>query len=292
MISGMEGDIANVSTWKWKLPVWANNTFSDSSQKNVKSICSLTASKYIFITDNSFTIKNTATTLNSSVYILPTLGATGTLSPTPISSTSKPQIPTKLNSITRVNDTHAIAVGTNGVILYITSSKNSNDSIAYRVDDEARADEKRSLYNYANIKNLIDVKVYKEKYVYVCGVDELDTQCILSAPIPTENPENAQNWVWTGIQLQRKENQLALTSSLNSIFLYEDEFLSVGSSSLADHNVVYSPERIGDNITFNFTGSKDTKYISTGWLGDNLYLLGGSRNNKPILDIYSNIFPG
>ena len=279
----------------WTPPVWAHNTSSGtypaSSAKNVKSICSLTASKYIFITDNSFTIKNTVTTLNSSVYILPTLDATG-FTTTPISSTTKPEITTKLNSITRVNDTHAIAVGTHGVILYITSSKNSNDSIAYRVDDEARTDEKRSLYNYANIKNLIDVKVYKEKYVYVCGVDELDTQCILSAPIPTENPENAQNWVWTGIQLQRKENQLALTSSLNSIFLYEDEFLSVGSSSLADHNVVYSPERIGDNITFNFTGSKDTEYISTGWLGDNLYLLGGSRNNKNILDIYSNIFPG
>jgi len=292
MISGMEGVLADVSTWKWKLPVWTNNTFTNDEQKNVKSICSLTASKYIFITDNSFTIKNTGTTLNSSVYILPTLGATGTFSKTPISSTTKPEITIKLNSITRVNDTHAIAVGTYGVILYITSSKNSNDSIAYRVDDERRTEVGTPLYNYADIKNLTDVKVYKEKYVYVCGYDQFDTACILSAPIPTENPENAKNWIWTGSMLQAKIREVSLTGSLNSIFLYEDEFLSVGSSSISDLNVVYSPERIGDNINFNFTGSKDIIYISSGWLGDRSYLLGGSRNNTPILDIYTNTFPG
>ena len=284
MASGMVGDITDVSTWKWRLggPVWEHNTTFNTT---VKSICSLTASKYIFITDTS-------------VHILPTLDATGPFSKTTIILGSKPAIG-KLNSITRVNDTHAIAVGEKGVILYITYSENSNDSIAYRVDDdrrtEAGGDDQKvrpPLYNYADIKNLTDVKVYKEKYVYVCGYDEFDTPCILSAPIPTVDPSNAENWIWTGSLLQAKVRQVSLTGSLNSIFLYEDEFISVGSSSISDLNVVYSPERIGDNINFNFTGSKDTIYISSGWLGDRSYLLGGSSGSKPILDIYKNTYAG
>ena len=271
-------DIESISeNVSWTLPKWNHNT---SLNKNVKSICGLSGSKYIFITNTSFTIpKNTESPLNLSVYILPTLGATGLTSPT--IKTSKFPITTTLNSITRVNNTDAIAVGTLGSILYISGSN------AYRVDDDRRTTPGTSLYGFASISNLTDVKVYNGKYVYVCGSDEFNTQCILSAPIPT-NPENEQNWIWTGSLLQKK-NGSVMNSSLNSIFLYEDQFISVGSG---DDNVVYSLERISDNINFKSTENKNTKYISSGWFGESSYLLGGSSDSKPILDIYKNTYAG
>ena len=260
-------------------PTWKNNELSN---KNVKSICGLDGTKYIFISGSSFTIPSSNSTSDlKNINILSSISSTSVTNPT--IKTNKPEITTKLNSITRVNDTDAIAVGTSGCILYI------NGSNAYRVDDEGRSKGDR-FYGSASISNLTDVKVYNSKS-YVCGTDEHSEKCLLYANIPS-NPSDASKWKWNPIILGIKplidiDGDEIISSSLNSLYLRSNNFISVGSSSADGDSIVYNLS--GETFPF-YTGTSSVEYNSIGYSGDtgnDIYLFGGREGSKAILNVYS-----
>jgi len=261
-------------------PTWKNNTLLN---KNVKSICGLDGTKYIFISGSSFNIPSQTST-ETSLTNINILSSISSISPTfPTILTNKPAITTKLNSITRVNDTDAIAVGTSGCILYIAGSK------AYRVDDEQRSEGSR-FFGSASISNLTDVKVYNAKS-YVCGIDEHSDKCLLYANIP-ENPSDASEWKWNAIILGIKplidiEGEEIISSSLNSLYLHSNNFISVGSSSIDGDSIVYN---LSGETSPLYTGTSSVEYNSIGYSGDtgfDKYLFGGREGSKAILHVYS-----
>jgi len=276
-------------------PSWTVSPFTFSSSNYFVGATQLTGSAYILISSQSISFApNNVYTGSLPIYTLPSImsnsipAITGSAiygisaSSTPVSITS-----TNLNAVTNISGTNgAVAVGTNGVVLYTNNSGQN----WYRVDYLSSGSISPLISTVAYVKNLTSVAYDSfNKLIFACGSDNNTRSAILYTAIPNAPYDTtASYWNWSSSYLKFAAPDID-TSSLNSIYVNNQnstysQFVAIGSCSVsASANIMYNLYIPNQKYIANPTPIIDgVNYNAIGMVNGNQYLLGGSAS----LNIY------
>ena len=281
-------------------PSWNISPFN-FNQTYLKSAAHLTESAYVLITTQSisfssgnvysgslpiYTIPNIASSVTP-VITGSTFGISASLSPRIITSCS-------LNSVVGISGSNgAVAVGTNGVILYT----NNSGIHWYRVDYLSTGSTSPLITYTSSVNNLNSVAYDTlNKLVFVAGSDTTNRSVLLYSAIPN-NPYDttASNWNWSSSYFSSLTGSGTENNALYSVYINNSnpsfaQYVSVGSSSVTSgnpniiYNLYYStPEYLVDLRQKSIKVA--AMYNSIGIINQNQYLFGGYNT----MSVYSQV---
>jgi len=279
-------------------PSWNISPFN-FNQTYLKSSAHLTSSAYVLITTQSISFSSGNVYSGSlPIYTIPnitsnttpvitgsTFGISASLSPRIITSCS-------LNSVVGISGSNgAVAVGTNGVVLYT----NNSGIHWYRVDYLSTGSTSPLINSYtSSVYNLNSVAYDTlNKLVFVAGSDNTKRSVLLYSAIPTGSYDTtASNWNWSSGYFANTTGSGLDNDSLYSVYINNSnpafaQFVSVGTSTTAS-NIIYNlyyptSEYLVDSRR---KGIKDSPiYNSIGIVNQNQYLFGGYNT----MSVYSQV---
>ena len=281
-------------------PSWNISPFN-FNQTYLKSAAHLTSSAYVLITSQSISFSSGNVYSGSlPIYTIPditsnatpvitgsTFGISASLSPRTITSCS-------LNSVTGIfGSSSAVAVGTNGVILYT----NNSGINWYRVDYLSTGSTSPLITSHTSSVNNLNSVSYDtlNKLVFVCGSDTSNRSVLLYSSIPNIPLDTtASNWNWSSSYFSQVTGSGSENDALYSVYINNSnpsfaQYVSVGSASAAggNSNIFYKLNYTKTNYLYLAPYEiKDVSiYNSIGIVNQNQYLFGGY--NKMV--VYSQV---
>ena len=282
-------------------PSWNISPFN-FNQTYLKSVSHLTSSAYVLITTQSISFSSSNVYSGSlPIYTIPnitsnatpvitgsTFGISASLSPRIITSCS-------LNSVVGISGSNgAVAVGTNGVVLYT----NNSGIHWYRVDYLSTGSTSPLItLQTSSVYNLNSVAYDTlNKLVFVAGLDTTKRSVLLYSAIPTGSYDTtASNWNWIKIYFSPITGSGLENDSLSSVYINNSnpsfaQYVSVGSASAAggNSNILYRLNYTNENY-LKETAAREINdgsiYNSIGIVNQNQYLFGGYNT----MSVYSQV---
>jgi len=278
-------------------PSW--NTFGvNFNQTYLKSAAHLTSNAYVLITTQSISFSsNNVYSGSLPIYTIPnitldtitvitgsTFGISASLSPRIVTSCS-------LNSVVGISGSNsAVAVGTNGVVLYT----NNSGIHWYRVDYLSTGSTSPLITYTSSVNNLNSVAYDTlNKLVFVGGSTTTNRSVLLFCAIPISPLDTtASNWNWSSSYFSQGTS--SANDSIFSVYINNSnpsfaQPVAAGSASVAGgypnilYNLYYTPDASSRGSLNSITSAPI--YNSIGIVNQNQYLFGGYNS----MSVYSQV---
>lgn len=280
-------------------PSWNISPFN-FNQTYLKSVAHLTSSSYVLITTQSISFSSSNVYSGSlPIYTIPNITSNATPvitgSTFGISASLSPRIVTScsLNSVVGISGSNsAVAVGTNGVVLYT----NNSGIHWYRVDYLSTGSTSPLITYTSSVNNLNSVAYDTlNKLVFVGGSTTTNRSVLLFCAIPISPLDTtASNWNWSSSYFSNRTGSGLANDSIFSVYINNSnpsfaQLVSAGSASVADekpnilYNLYYTPDA-SSRGNLNTINSAPI-YNSIGIVNQNQYLFGGYNT----ITIYSQV---